>query len=163
MSHMEPVGVGEGGGGGGVRPPPGRDIPVFYSPPWVHPWCPFYRPAMAPLVSSYGMCSSVCLSPSKGRTIRYTGGGLWVFFLSKLFFSFPRPNNTFFPLVDPNKTPPPFPSGMKHSIGLLNFLYFFFMCGENSFFFALLLLNKPLKKPYPPGVSNVTIVTYPPC
>ena len=31
------------------------------------------------------------------------GGGLWFFFLSKLFFSFPRPNNKSFSLVDPNK------------------------------------------------------------
>ena len=47
----------------------------------------------------------------------WEGGGLWFFFLSKLFFSFQRPNNIFFSLVDPN-------SGMKQSISLLNFVFF---------------------------------------
>ena len=57
-------------------------------------------------------------------------------FLSQqtIFFSFPRLKQYIFSLVDPDKLFPPPPLGHDFMIfiGLLNFLYFFFMCGENK-------------------------------
>ena len=72
---------------------------------------------------------------SKGRTIRYTGGTMVFLSQQTIFLSFPRPKDKFVPLWIRTRYFPP--SGMKYSIGLLNFL-FFFMFGENKHIFFTL-------------------------
>ena len=96
----------------------------------------------------------------RGGPFDTRGGGLWFFFLSKLFLSFPRPNNKFFSIVDPNKILFPLGHETFHRFAEL---YIFFPCVVSTNFFCTIcwtnfffLFWPPPPKPIapPPRVSN---------
>ena len=87
----------------------------------------------------------------RGGPFDTQGGGRYVFsFSANYFFHFRDQTINVFPLWIRTRYFPP-PSGMKHSIGLLNF---FFSCVVRTNLFLHYLLNKLLKKRFPPGTPE---------